>query len=441
MLNRGASLLSGRVGGYDGSCLSAPSLEGNIVPESLLSGDMKLCPKCVGAAQFSGWIRANGQPGRCDFVRSHGTSDAVVAVEDFAMEVDKYFRANYQLGEEYPYSEGDSDSPSYDRYGEPYKDILSGELECDTRLVKAISAYLPDCNDYEIAQGDEPFYDDTLNYESIESARKREIEEEEERWYERRFTFQWEDFRATVQYGRRFFKIKELLDDLFGDPHEYDVGAIKPMYVLRRGATIYRSRLLDDNFTLEKLQKSPALELGAPPKTRAPAGRMNVEYIPALYAAFSADTAIAELRPGIGDRIAVGEFSLRTELRVFDFTAFSRRDVDQSKECYTHTRYDFITQMEDEISRPILPFERQREYIPTQIVAEYLREYFNCDGVIYRSSMNKSDKTDNRNIVIFSKGDEFVGGSDHHILSLDRFYVREVLDVVYTVDFDDFISF
>jgi hypothetical protein len=56
--------------------------------------------------------------------------------------------------------------------------------------------------------------------------------------------------------------------------------------------------------------------------------------------------------------------------------------------------------MQDEISKPISPFAMQREYIPTQIVAEYLREYFTCDAVIYKSSLHRDDKMDNRNIVI-----------------------------------------
>jgi hypothetical protein len=56
---------------------------------------------------------------------------------------------------------------------------------------------------------------------------------------------------------------------------------------------------------------------------------MNVEYIPVFYGAFSEETAVAEIRPGIGEEVAVGEFELRRELRVFDFTAFSLRKGDR----------------------------------------------------------------------------------------------------------------
>ncbi len=62
--------------------------------------------------------------------------------------------------------------------------------------------------------------------------------------------------------------------------------------------------------------------------------------------------------------------------------------------------------MEDEISKPVRSFEKQREYIAIQIVAEYLRERF------------RGSKTDNRNIVILDRGVDFVGA--RQVLSLAR---------------------
>jgi hypothetical protein len=385
-------------------------------------------PNAPAMRNFAKWIEENGSKGKCDFDKSHGRSNAVVTVEAFAEEVDRHFRDNYTRGEEYM----DARAESYDTYGEPYQDILGNELECDEQVFNAVIASLPDCSDRDIAQGDEPFYDECANYESIADAKKRSRLDEEEYWYENRFSFQWDDFCETVKFERRFFKTKELLDELFGKPEEYHEGAIKPIYDLKAGQKLFRARILDDDFTDDRLRKSPESELSAPPKTKARAGRMNVEYIPAFYGAFSQETAIAEIRPSIGNKIATGDFVLQKDIRVFDFTAFSKLDGDRWREAVAHTRYDFIKQMESEISKPILPFEKQREYIATQIAAEYLREYFGCDAVIYRSSMHKSNETDNRNIVIFYKGTEFVGQGTGSILSLSRHHVTEIADIVYT---------
>ena len=235
---------------------------------------------------------------------------------------------------------------------------------------------------------------------------------------------------ALLPIEERFFQLKEPLDELFGEPKEYEGGTISPLYTLPVGQKVYRARLVDNGLKEEKLRQNPIGELGAPPKERAGAGRMNVEYIPAFYAAFSEETAVAEIRPGIGEHIAIGEFVLQRELKVFDFTAFARAGHEQWREAYAHTRYEFITQMEGEISKPVLPFDRQREYIPTQIVAEYIREYFGCDAVIYRSSMIKDRNKESRNIVFLNKGEKFVG-TQGAPLAFARYATKEITDVTY----------
>lgn len=397
------------------------------------SGELNVCTQCIADATLSNWITDNGRDGKCDFESSHGPSTRVVTIEEFAEKVDADFREHYQLGDEEQYFDDDSDRPSYQQRGEPYREILRDELQCNEDVLEAIIDNLPDASGYDIKDGAELFYDDGANYESTAEVEKRERADEEERWYERRFSYQWDEFCRIVQYERRFFKIKELLDDLFGRPDEYEKGAIRPVYTLKVGQKIYRARLLDDNFTQERLLANPAKELGAPPREKARAGRMNVEYIPAFYAAFCEETAIAEIRPGIGDEIAVGEFVIQRELRVFDFTAFSKTRDEEWKDVYTHTRYEFITQMQQEFSRPILPFERQREYIATQIAAEYLKEYFDCGAIIYQSSMQKRDKSDNRNVVILNRGVDFVGTAATDVLSFSRHDIREVMNVTYEI--------
>jgi hypothetical protein len=400
------------------------------MPPSTESEELSLCMECIGNEKFAKWIEQNGEKGKCDFDKSHGRRNPVVTVEAFAEEVDRYFRTTYQLGEEYVYGTPDSDKPSYDTHGEPYKDILANDLECDEPVLDAIAENLPDCSDRDIQQGDEPFYDECANYESIAAAESRSRADEEDYWYENRFSLQWTDFCKTVQFERRFFNTKDSLDQLFGKPEEYQEGAVRPLYDLDAGERLFRARLLNDDFDEARLGKNPSAELSAPPKERTRVGRMNVEYIPAFYGAFSQETAVAEVRPSIGDQIAVGEFVLQKKIKVFDFTVFSKLAGEKRREAFGHTRYDFITQMEDEISKPILPYEKQREYIATQIVAEYLKEYFECDAVIYRSSMHKDGNADNRNIVIFYNRAGFIGESG--FLKLSKHDVLDVSNVVYT---------
>jgi hypothetical protein len=408
---------------------------------SLTSDELNLCAACICNPRFSDWIEKHGRKGTCDFAKNHESNHNIVTLAEFAEEVDRYFRENYQLGKQEPYIEGDADNVSYQQSGEPYVDILANDLECNPDIIEAIDQALPDCSHRDIAQGAEPFYDDQANYESKESAREREWIEERDHWYERRFNYQWSEFCEQVQYQRRFFKLKELLDDLFGAPEEYEKGTIRPIYNLTRGQSIYRARQLDDALTETLLRANSIKELGPPPKVKTPSGRMNVEFIPAFYAAFSEYTAVTEIRPSIGDKVAIGQFALQNDIRVFDFTAFSTRGEENDRtSSYAHTRYEFITQLEHEISKRISLFARQREYIPTQIVAEYLKEYFACEAVVYKSSMSGTRLHDNRNIVILNKGVDFEGNSDWSMLRLIEYKLKEIRDVSYEIvePFDGF---
>lgn len=391
-----------------------------------------LCTKCVQDKTFNAWVRANGVIGKCEFVNAHGSRRKVVSVGAFAERaVDPFLRENYQIGSEEMYVTEYYDNPQYRMRGESLLDVVMNELGSDDdAVVQAIIENLPDVSHRDIAQGADPFYDDTQLYERTADVKAREDADREEYWYENRFRLQWGEFCAKVQYERRFFKTKELLDELFGDPATFESEKNDPVYMLEAGQKIFRARLLDGAFTYDVLKSNPASELGPPPRARTYAGRMNVEYIPAFYGAFSEETAVAEIRPGIGEEVAIGEFRLQHGAKVFDFTSFSRTTGDYSHKNYAHTRYDFIKQMEDEISKRVLPFDKQREYIATQIVAEYLREYFDCDAVIYRSSMIADRNADSRNVVFLPKGLPFIGAPDSALV-FERFRIKEVRKVTY----------
>lgn len=394
--------------------------------------ERKLCTECIGAGPLKTWIEENSTAIGCDFDPDHILNDSVT-ISEFAEEADRWFRENYQPGAEVAMVDPDSDRDRmiYGTEGEPFEDIFSNELGSSESILNAVIEALPDVSHREITQEAEPFYSDATNFELIELARARERADQDEYWFENRYTSEWQDFCQNVQFSARFFGIKERLDDLFGKPEEYGEGPVKPLYEMPAGQNIFRARLLNEALTEKTIGTDPAVHLGAPPANRTQPGRMNVELIPAFYSAFSRETAIAELRPGLDDMIAVGEFVTRIPLRVFDFTVFDRRAEDRIRSI-DHSRYDFIQQMQAEISKPVRPHERQREYIATQIVAEYLKTYFSCDAVIYRSSMQRDEGAENRNIVILHR-ETFVGANDPSVLLYVDWSLKEIRDVKYTI--------
>ena len=78
----------------------------------------------------------------------------------------------------------------------------------------------------------------------------------------------------------------------------------------------------------------------------------------------------------------------------------------------------------------VRPHERQREYIATQIVAEYLKSFFGCDAIIYRSAMQRDEEQDVRNIVILNR-DGFVGEADPYVLSYSGWSMEDVRSAVH----------
>lgn len=380
-----------------------------MVNEFVLDDSKLLCASCVGKRKLRAWVLANGTEGRCEYNPAH-KSKKVVTLQEFGDQADEYLRSNYQLGELRPYY-SDNDKRYEEREGDSMMEILLNDLQCEETLCEDLEEYLPHTDASDIMDGGEGFYDFSDLYEKISVAQKRELLEQEEYWYEERYRFKWDNFCILAKHQKRYFGLKEELDQLFGDVKTYEAGVIKPIYDLEKGVSLYRSRLLDDDFKEANLRKNPLKELSCPTPNKTKPGRMNVEFIPALYASFNPETALAEMRPGIADQIAIGHFRLKTSVRIFDFTVFERAlrnkqltDVERQK-CLTHSRYQFIRDLQDEISKPISMNARSLEYIPTQILAEYVQHYLNCDGMIYKSAMNRDLKADNRNIVLFGKYD------------------------------------
>ncbi|MGJ4952476.1 hypothetical protein [Bradyrhizobium sp. HKCCYLS20291] len=285
-----------------------------------------------------------------------------MTVDELAEEADRWSREKYQPDADTIDVDPDSDRVYHGTERQSYEDIFLEELGCSEDVLRVVIDALPDVSHRDIRDSAEPYYSDAYNFEPIEIARTREKADQDEYGFANRDAFEWSEFCSQVKFSSRFFGIKDKLDELFGEPVEYGQGPVKPPYELAAGQMLFRARLIDGNLTEETLQADGASLLGPPPSARTPSRRMNVEFIPVLYATFARSIAVTELRPGIGDSVAVGRVETRVPLKVFDFTVFEQRSADR-RHFYDHSRYDYITQMQDEISRPVRPHERQREYI------------------------------------------------------------------------------
>lgn len=360
--------------------------------------DKLICSQCIELTDFVGWLEDNGTIGKCDFDEDHEDQTKVATIRALTERVNTAFKTNFQIGDVCD-SDYDGDKISNIYYGDTLNTILGSDYQFKPYIVVEIMRIIPEFSDRNFR-----YADNSIPYETKQEANLRS-EAEERYYYREEIRFQWLSFKETVTYKNRFFNIKEMLDEIFGKVEEYSGGDRKPIYKLKNGTKIYRARKLENGLCVKEIKKEPSIHLGAPPVEKTIAGRMNVEFIPVFYGAFSEETAVIETQPFLKQIVAVGCFTLSREIRVFDFTVFDKIDDEhQSVNQIENSRQEVISVIQKEISKPISPHNRTLEFIPTQIITEYLREFFNVDAIIFFSSLvPKTAGRDSKNIVIFSE--------------------------------------
>jgi hypothetical protein len=134
-----------------------------------------------------------------------------------------------------------------------------------------------------------------------------------------------------------------------------------------------------------------------PLRDAAREGRVNPKGIPYLYLADDADTAMAEMRPWIGEHGSLAEFKIRDRLQIMClpepksnlklrlFLLLNPLRQLSAAECesavWGEISYAF--------SEPVSPEDHKADYAPTQILAEAFRNIAGCHGVRYKSRLGK----------------------------------------------------
>jgi hypothetical protein len=190
---------------------------------------------------------------------------------------------------------------------------------------------------------------------------------------------QWQVLRIELMHENRYFpatpvdadRLRELFGQLLADPIP---------------TTWYRARLLtgDDLFDIK--------DMGAPPKRIAGHGRANPAGIPYLYLGSVPETAVSEVRPHTGESACVASFEVPAALQLVDlrtprklvspFLLASEDDIGSLR-----SDIEFLEQVGEELTRPIVPMGASIDYVPSQYLCEFIKK---CGyaGVLYRSSVS-----------------------------------------------------
>ena len=219
----------------------------------------------------------------------------------------------------------------------------------------------------------------------------------------------WKDFCENVKHKARFFDHAQFdrkvelskLDETFST------------LSINVSTILYRARNANKDETQDKIIANPALELGIAPPNRAGHNRFSPSGIPYVYLSEDDKTIIKEIRANDGDRVGIARFRIdnlnlvdlrKITLDTISKDLFNEKCTAQLK-CSANTILDFLI----DITKPINKEDNHLEYIPTQIVSEYIWS-LGYNGFIFDSSLCSGT-----NYVLFKPSYSFV---DYKIIQL-----------------------
>jgi hypothetical protein len=216
-----------------------------------------------------------------------------------------------------------------------------------------------------------------------------------------RLQYSWDSFCRLIKHKLRYFFTSTVRDDdeVFSPSQLlrliFSYAKSSGAFVtLPKGTSLHRAR-----FQKPGDKQTQPSSLGPPPENAAvQTNRMSPPGIVMMYVADDMQTALAETadKPGM---LALGEFVTGRDALLFDLTRLPPvpslfEDIPDTLEYDPRPRILFLWKLSREISRPIARDDRVHiEYLPTQVVTEYLRtsatvDGKKIDGIRYRSSRN-----------------------------------------------------
>jgi RES domain-containing protein len=330
-----------------------------------------VCARCFEDENLAAWIGAvDGEPG-CDFC--DGDDAPTCDIDDLCRHMEASLREVYGFAvEQLPWesAEGGYIGRQWSTYEILVEEVgLSLPRDQKDHLFQAVLGRLPDeiwC-DY-----------DWLSLDMDDALRSS-----------------WEQLCETVKHKRRFF-----FHAVGEDTHD----SFTPATLLKTIANISdRMGLIGDippntglwraRTDIKRGAQAKASDFGPPPEQYATqSNRMNPPGIPMLYLASTAGTALRETKITEG---RVGRWVAARALRVLDLRTlkpvpgiFTGRDRDE------RLALSFLHDFRHDIMQPV---ERDAahhvEYLPSQVVTEYLRDYEfeggKLDGIAYGSTVHK----------------------------------------------------
>lgn len=220
----------------------------------------------------------------------------------------------------------------------------------------------------------------------------------------------WDDFVEAIKHRNRFHSNYINKEVLYTFLH-----CTKKTY--KAGTVFYRSRVCPTEKGYSRK------EMGAPPDTKAKAGRVNPEGIGILYLANTKDTTLYEIRAGVYDYVTVGKFKLKTDIDIINLADIDKISpfigIDYGFDFTQYaTNIEHLRIIGQEIANP-LRNDNTLDYLPTQYISDYIKSK-GYSGIEYISTMCKNGL----NLAVF----------DQELFKCTKTTVCDIKSIIYTYD-------
>ncbi len=343
------------------------------------------CTKCFNEYAIQKFIEDNGSIGDCNYCDSKGIITVHIGI------LGEYVRERFTCVYDNVDNYGTYWNPDTAEYliGESAIDILYKELnfsdavDMSGEFEHLVADILEDSkptpseikrNDADNLMGNGGYY----------------IEKSEYYPEDNRFARSWDAFKFLVKHHSRFFDVEgdwsreSLLEDLF---EQYTMQHC----VLLKGEKIWRARVADEDLPINPMDIQNSL--GPPPRTSSKHSRMSPAGIPYFYTSRELETCLAEIKPCIGTTVWAGKFMVEKDMTLFDLSVIPKTEIpsifDPLYDSDLAWATKFFKDFNNEISAPIDGDKNYLDYVPIQILAEYIRIQ-GFDGIKFTSSQNTS---------------------------------------------------
>jgi HEPN superfamily RES-like protein/RES domain-containing protein len=383
---------------------------------------MFVCDECVDDQALKSFIRDNAESGQCEFCGREADEAIACPVDDFLQVLKDGFEVDWDDALNFmPFDGGDWAIPDAQKDISDVLDWQQLDLQDDLR-----DAVIRRFEDVTFAP---KYFFGASPAERLSSGWNGFVEHVS---HHSRYLFLTTGAEQDSEFDRYGIRVADMLRELGNAIHEANL--VRP---LAPGTVLYRARAHGKNDRPET-----AAELGAPPARLARiSSRMSPHGIPMFYAARECETALKETSSGgrgMVWHLTLGAFEVGSGFQILDLA-----DVPAVPSVFDVERRHLIEPLRflhvfvDEVRKPIRRNEEEHiEYVPTQIVAEYLRHLYEhqtgerVDGIAYKSAI----ATNGSNVVLFIDNDDcvddFAGDDVRKVKLVDFRHLRTELRAV-----------